>query len=91
MVLNSPQQFIQFFLDNQAAFMALSIWSLFWKGLALWRAGRNNQKYWFIALLVLNTMGIFEMIYVFWIGKTRDSSAEFVSDNDINNRDNNFS
>lgn len=34
------------------------------KGYALWRAGRQNQLGWFIALLVLNTIGILPLIYL---------------------------
>lgn len=44
-------------------------WSMVWKGLALWRAGRNNQLGWFIALLLINTMGILEIIYLLTAGK----------------------
>lgn len=40
-------------------------WSLFWKGLALWRSARMNQLAWFSALLIINTVGIFEIIYLF--------------------------
>lgn len=47
----------------------LSLWSLFWKGLALWRASRENQRNWFIALLVLNTLGLGEIIYLTWFAK----------------------
>lgn len=46
-------------------------WSLFWKGIALWRASKNNQKNWFIALLVLNTIGILDIIYLFRFSKKR--------------------
>lgn len=42
----------------------LALWSLFWKGLALWRAAQNKQKGWFIALLVINTAGILEIVYL---------------------------
>ena len=49
----------------------LTIWSLFWKGLALWRAGRSNQLYWFIALLVINTAGILEIIYLLAFAKDK--------------------
>ncbi len=49
----------------------LMLWSLFWKGLALWRAGRGNQLYWFIALLVLNTAGILEIIYLVAFAKDK--------------------
>ncbi|MFA6422833.1 MAG: DUF5652 family protein [Patescibacteria group bacterium] len=48
----------------------LVIWSLIWKGLALWRAGRRGETAWFVALLVLNTLGILEIIYYFLIAKT---------------------
>jgi hypothetical protein len=40
------------------------IWELIWKGLALWRAGRNNQPHWFVALLILNTVGILPIVYL---------------------------
>ena len=51
-------------------FTALIIWSLIWKGLALWRAARREEKTWFVVLLVLNTVGILEIIYYFLISKT---------------------
>lgn len=41
------------------------MWSLVWKGLALWQAAHRKQKNWFIALLALNTVGIFELLYLF--------------------------
>jgi hypothetical protein len=34
------------------------------KGISLWKAGRNNQKNWFIALFLLNTAGILPAIYL---------------------------
>jgi len=42
----------------------LSIWSLIWKGLALWRAGTRKDLVWFILILVLNTAGILPIIYL---------------------------
>jgi hypothetical protein len=45
-------------------FIIVMIWSLIWKGLALWKASRNNQLVIFIILLVLNTLGIGEIIYL---------------------------
>ena len=47
----------------------LLIWSLIWKGMALWRSARNGQKYWFIALLIVNTVGILEIIYLKFFAK----------------------
>jgi hypothetical protein len=45
------------------------LWTLVWKGLALWRAAELRQKYWFIAMLVINTLGILEIIYIFLVAK----------------------
>lgn len=45
------------------------VWSLIWKGLALWRSAELGQKYWFIAILVINTLGILEIIYYFFVAK----------------------
>lgn len=42
-----------------------AIWELFWKGFALWRAARLNQPDWFIALLVINSVGILSIAYLF--------------------------
>lgn len=44
----------------------LIFWTLIWKGIALWKAGRNNQIHWFIALLVINTAGVLEIMYLLW-------------------------
>ena len=41
------------------------IWSLFWKGLALWKSARRGKKGWFVAILIINTLGIFEILYIF--------------------------
>jgi methionyl-tRNA synthetase len=47
----------------------LAVWSVIWKGLALWRAGQNKDKAWFIILLILNTVGILEIIYLIFFSK----------------------
>ena len=51
------------------ALALLVLWSVFWKGLALWHSARRNQGWWFVILLVLNTAGILEIIYLFGICK----------------------
>lgn len=42
----------------------LLVWSIAWKGAALWHAARNTQTAWYVALLVINTVGILEIIYL---------------------------
>jgi hypothetical protein len=44
----------------------ISVWSLVWKGLALWKAAAvKKNPIWFIVLLVVNTLGILEILYLF--------------------------
>lgn len=49
--------------------LVLALWSIPWKGYALWIAAKNTHKWWFIALLVVNTVAILEIIYIFAIGR----------------------
>jgi methionyl-tRNA synthetase len=59
-----------FFLSNQILFLILA-WTLPWKGVALWRAANNRHKGWFVVLLILNTLAILEIIYIFYFSKPR--------------------
>ena len=47
----------------------LSIWILTWKGLALWKAANKKSVPWFVILLILNTVGILEILYIFIFSK----------------------
>ncbi len=44
-------------------------WTLVWKGLSLWRAARSGAKIWFVILLLVNTLGILDIIYYFYVNK----------------------
>lgn len=52
-----------------AMLFPVMLWSLFWKGWALWRASKNDAKVWFAILLVVNTVGILDILYLFVFGK----------------------
>jgi hypothetical protein len=52
----------------------LIIWTLVWKGIALWHSARNNQKAWFVILLVINTAGILEIIYIAFFRKNQNTA-----------------
>jgi len=47
------------------------VWVLPWKGYALWTASKNSHKKWFIVLLVVNTLAILDIIYIFFISKRK--------------------
>lgn len=50
-------------------------WTVPWKGVALWKAAKNNHKKWFIVLLLLNTLAILEIIYIFYFSKPKSTNA----------------
>jgi len=54
------------------------LWTLFWKGYAVWTAVKNDQKGWFVAVLVFNTLGILEIIYLFCFAKKKLSDVKKV-------------
>lgn len=47
----------------------ISIWALIWKGLALWKSAQKKSVVWFIVLLIINTLGILEILYIFIFSK----------------------
>ncbi len=47
----------------------LAIWSLAWKGVALWKAAGLRQKKWFIALFLINIFGLLEIIYLYFVAR----------------------
>lgn len=42
----------------------LALVELALKGVVLWKSGRNNDKAWFIAVLLVNTAGILPLVYL---------------------------
>ena len=53
-------------------FVLLTIWSLIWKGIALWKAARLSDKWWFVALMVVNTAGVLEIIYIYFFAEKKE-------------------
>lgn len=47
------------------------IWTGIWKAIALWKAARNSDKVWYVVLLLVNTVGILEIIYIYVINKKK--------------------
>jgi len=47
------------------AMIILIVWSLIWKGLAMWKAAKLNQPVWFILILIVSTFGVLEILYLF--------------------------
>jgi hypothetical protein len=44
--------------------MPLLVLDLVLRGFALWRSARRGQKWWFVALLIVNSVGILPGVYL---------------------------
>jgi methionyl-tRNA synthetase len=62
---------LQYFQNHMWLFTALVIWSLIWKALALWHSARNNQLAWYIVLIIINTAGVLEIIYLLFFRRKK--------------------
>lgn len=57
------------FLSQPMFYIPFLVWSIFWKGWALWKSAGRKQLLWFLILLTVNTMGILEIGYIFYLNK----------------------
>lgn len=64
----------ELFMQSPWILALIILWTLPWKGVALWRAARLSQKGWFIALLIINTLAILEILYIFIFSKKSTKS-----------------
>lgn len=55
--------------------MAVLLWTLAWKGMALWKAAQEKNKVWFVVLLVVNTVGILDILYLYVFSKKKSVSS----------------
>jgi len=48
------------------------------KGMSLWCAAKRDQKAWFVILLIVNTLGILELVYLIFVAKKWSKSTPSV-------------
>lgn len=51
----------------------LIIWEAIWKGVGMWKAARNGQLGWFIAILIINSIGILPIAYIYFFQKKQET------------------
>jgi methionyl-tRNA synthetase len=68
--------FATFLATHQWILVLAAVWTIPWKGVALWRAARNRSIAWFVVLLVINTLGILEIVYIFIISKKTETDID---------------
>lgn len=62
-------------INNPVLIGLMVAWTLVWKGIALWIAARAGSKPWFVALLLINTLGLLEILYIFLFSRRRLSAS----------------
>lgn len=67
------EQSISFLGTSPIWFYLLLAWTIVWKGFALWKAAHKNSKPWFVVLLLINTVGILEILYLFVFSEQKHS------------------
>lgn len=55
--------------DVNTYILLLAVWTIPWKGIALWKSARIGHKKWFIFLLILNTIAILDIYYIYKVAK----------------------
>ena len=60
----------------------VALWNIVWKGMALWKAAKNNSKSWFIFLLIINTLGILEILYIYYFSKKKNKNNKINNSNE---------
>ena len=59
--------FGSFMAGGVATLVLLAIvWEIVLKGFGLWYSAQSKQKWWFIAILIFNTLGILPIVYLLW-------------------------
>lgn len=66
----------KFFLDNPWIIIVILLWTLPWKAAALWRAARRGHIGWFLTLIILNTLAILDILYIFVFSKWNNKKNE---------------
>ena len=52
-----------------------ALWTIPWKGVALWKSAKNGQKIWFVILFLINSLAILEIIYIFLFAKKKTTQS----------------
>lgn len=67
----------------QLLIILIALWTIPWKGIALWKSARLNQKIWFIVILIINLAGILAILYIFIFSKIKKKELENGKNNPI--------
>ena len=69
-------EFLRTEIGRNLTLIAIIIWQLPWKGVALWKAAKRNEKFWFIVIFIVQTLAILEILYIFYFAKEQKKFVE---------------
>lgn len=61
--------------------LVMLFWVLPWKSVALWMSARRGHMIWFIIFLIVNSVAILPIFYIFFIGRKIEIEEEEVIEN----------
>lgn len=61
----------EFFDQYKLLIFLVAVWEIIWKGQALWRASKLDSRGWFVALLIINSVGLLPILYLYVFSKSR--------------------
>ncbi len=67
-----PQEDTKLFIT----IVLLMLWTIPWKGYALWKAARKKDKWWFIMILVVNSAALLEAAYIFHFSERKEKKIK---------------
>ncbi len=59
---------------NPYLLLAIVFWTIPWKAWALWLSARRGDIWWFLAILILSTFAILDIVYIFMVAKQSDKT-----------------
>ena len=66
----------EFLAGHPLIIILVLLWTLPWKAAALWRSAGRKQLGWFLAMLLLNTLGLLEIVYLFFFSQQAQPTQE---------------
>jgi len=67
--MNNLNQYLLQLFSNPFFALPFYAWIFFWKAWALWKSANKRQLFWFILLLLINTLGLLEIAYIFYLNR----------------------
>jgi hypothetical protein len=61
---------------DQWIFVVLALWTLPWKGWALWKAAKREDKTWFVVLFLVNTFAVLDILYIYIWSKRKPKTED---------------